>query len=397
METWSFPDTPERIWNSLEPARQDKIVRFCATSPLVRNFKPLIEYLAERRHTREQTILRWPSSKFETAIRGMMRGNRETSMVLAAYVFEGCVGIASAVEGCADQIAPDEDGPLCPEALESLVAVLLNSFPHEDVQISMQVRYTMGSRRWTRLPEIDFARVEQQMQEIKERQGAGDDIDDDLEEEIDDELDEEIGEEIGSDSENQTRDEDEDEEERDQENARGTIDPDLGKAHGHPAGEPAPPPVVFDAGDSSVRIETLTGRIEELRTRFQEISAQYSAFAAEFANGVIPNLEAEPDPYELQDAFGEVADAIETLLTALKLPGFSEPPASLSVLDQAIEDIEREYSFRENSRKQMDAACRTLDTILALRSKDGRELPGLAACQHDATDLRSKILQHSGP
>jgi hypothetical protein len=141
----------------------------------------------------------------------------------------------------------------------------------------------------------------------------------------------------------------------------------------------------------------LTGRIEDLRTRFAEISAQYSSFASDFANGVIPNLEGEPDPYELQDEFGEVADAIETLLTVLKLPGFSEPPASLSVFDQAMQDIQREFSFRENSRKQMDAACRILDIILALRSKDGRELPGLATCQHDATDLRSKILQHSGP
>jgi hypothetical protein len=363
LETWTFPDTPERIWNSLKPARQDKIVRFCATSPHVRNFKPLIEYLAERRHTREQTILKWPSSKFETAIRGMMRGNYETSMVLAAYVFEGREKITSAIETCADRLDIDEDGTPRPESLEGAVASLLKVFPHDEVQLCLQVHYAMGRRQlWMHLPEIDFARVEQHMQEPDEQPETEDEI----------------------------------EEEMDEEN-EGEIDSEVSEAQGQAAGETPPAPVVSGSDDSALRLQTLTGRIEDLRTRFAEISAQYSSFASDFANGVIPNLEGEPDPYELQDEFGEVADAIETLLTVLKLPGFSEPPASLSVFDQAMQDIQREFSFRENSRKQMDAACRILDIILALRSKDGRELPGLATCQHDATDLRSKILQHSGP
>ena len=155
----------------------------------------------------------------------------------------------------------------------------------------------MGRRQlWMHLPEIDFARVEQHMQEPDEQPETEDEI----------------------------------EEEMDEEN-EGEIDSEVSEAQGQAAGETPPAPVVSGSDDSALRLQTLTGRIEDLRTRFAEMSAQYSSFASDFANGVVPNIEGEPDPYELQDEFGEVADAIETLLTVLKLPGFSEPPASLSV------------------------------------------------------------------
>ncbi len=152
METWSFPDTPERIWNNLDSARQNRVISICATSPQVRNFRPLIENLADRRHTREQTIVKSPSSKFEVAIQGMMRANHETGLVLGAYIFEGCGKMSSAIKACVDRLGTDEDGTLSPEALEDAVATLLQVFPQDDVQLSLQVRYSMNPRLWARLP-----------------------------------------------------------------------------------------------------------------------------------------------------------------------------------------------------------------------------------------------------
>lgn len=364
MEAWSFPETPKLIWDSLSSRRQERIINFCATCAQVKRFKPLLEALSERRHTREQTILKWPTEKFEGALRNMC-SNGGISVVLAAFVLEGCSKLSLAIRAVAAQSDRDEDGYLSTENLETGVASLLSLFPPEDVQLCMQMYRVIKPRLWAHLPEMDFARIEQKMLEAKDT----DEADDGDEVEENDDMDDDCCENSGEDQ----------------------VDPDK------PEFEAGHVSIVIDPDNLLLTVETLTTRIGELRTQFAKISTQYSEFAIEFANGVIPELDEEPDPFDLQNNFAEVAAAIQSVMVRLAIPSFVEPPASLSVLDQASQDIQRVLSARENSRKQVEDACHLLDAILSLRSKDGRELPGLASCHHGATDLRARILQDSGP
>ena len=160
--------------------------------------------------------------------------------------------------------------------------------------------------------------------------------------------------------------------------------------------EPVPQPTA-NQDDLPVTIQTIADRLGDLRNQFAEIAAAYSTLAKEFAGGVIPDPSFDPDVSGLKSEFTEVVNVIQFFMAELEIPGFAEPPASLTVLDQAVQEIRRVQSLRESSRKQIEAACQILDTVLSLRSKEGRELPGLDACRLGATDLKAKIQQNSGP
>ena len=352
MEPWSFPDTPDRVWNSLESSYQDKIIHTCATSTLIkRTFKPLMEAVADLRHTREQTIRKWPAQRLENAIRELCT-NGGITRVLAAFTIEGCGRLSEEVATITERFPQDEDGSLIPETLETAIASLLRSFSLDDVRLTMQMNHLMSAHKlWARLPELDFARIEQKMLELGNEEDK-DDEEDGLDELGDEDLD---GEEVDSEFE----------------------------------------PILIHPDNLPLTLEILTVRIGTLRSHFDEISAQYSSFARDFSNGAIPDLDDNPDPFELRDRLDEVAKAIQAVMAELKLPGFAEPPASLSVIDQAIEDIRRILSHLDSSRKQIEAACRVLDAILSLKSKDGRELAGLQSCRQGAADLRARIEQSS--
>jgi AAA domain len=355
LKAWSFPETPERLWNSLDSTRQNQILHLCATCTRIKRFKPLIECLSERRRTREQTILKWPAYKFEAALREISSSG-EVRVIFGAFVLEGCEKLSIAMRIARDRMPTEEDGSLSIDGMEIGIAGLLRLFPFEDVQLCVQVGYQFSPRLWAHLPEMDFGRIEQHMQEIEDLP-EGDDGGDD-----DDDMDEDG---CGPD----------------------VPDSDSGRL-----------PIVIHPENLLLTIEILTARIGDLKTHFAEISAHYLSFATDLANGIIPDLEApEHDPFDLECELGEVANAIQAMMAELEIPSFAEPPASLSVIDQAMQDIERVLIVREKSRRQVEAACNILDAVLSLRSEDGRALPGLASCHHGAIDLRAKIVQHSGP
>lgn len=352
MNAWNFPATGERLWNSLDSDRQDQIIASCAKFTRAKKCKPILDSIAEKLHTREQTILKWPIEKFVAVLNEMSR-NGEAKLLLWAFVWKVDEELLKEIWDYITGSDIDEDGSVRTEALEKGIAALLNAYPPEDVQLNMQIRYVIDPHLWAHLPEIDVTRIEQL---ILEHQG------------FEESKDLEYGSE-------------EDETEADK--------PESGS-------EPIPQPTA-NRDDLPVTIQSISNRIGELRSQFAEIASAYSTLAVDFAGGVIPDPSFAPDVSGLKSAFAEVVEVIQSSMAELELPGFSEPPASLMVLDQAIHEIERVRRLRESSRRQIEAAYQILDTVLSLRSKEGRELPGLDACRLGAADLRAKIQQNSEP
>jgi len=352
LEAWSFPTTAERLWNSLDSDRQDKIITSCANFTRGKKCKPILESIAERLHTREQTLLKWPIEKFEAVIKEMSRRG-EANLVLQAFVWKVDEALLEDVRHHVPRTEIDEDGSLRAEILEKGIAALLKVHPLENVQLNMQMWYVVDPHLLAHLPEMDFARIGQLM------------IEEEASEECDD-LD------IGS-GENETE----------------ANEPEFDR-------ERVPQPTT-NQDDLLGSIQFIMDRVGDLRNQFTGIAAAFSKLAMEYASGVIPDPSFDPDVSGLKSEFVEVTKTIESLMVELEIPGFVEPPASLTVIDHAIQEIRRVQSLRESSRKQIEAACQLLQTVLSLKSRDGRELPGLDACRLGAANLRAKIQQNSGP
>ena len=352
MEAWSFPTTTERLWNSLDSGRQDQIIASCASVTRANKCKRLLESIAERRHTREHTLLKWPIEKFEAVLKEMSRSG-EAKLVLWTFVWKVNESVLKDAGGLIPRTEIDEDGSLRTEVLERGVAALLKIHPLENVQLNMQLWYVVEPHLWAHLPEMDFARIEQLMSGKEEFEDY-----DSLED-------------------------------GDEEDETEADEPE-------PESEPVPQSASNQV-DSLVTIQSITDRLGDLRNQFVEIATGYSTLANEFAVGLIPDPSFDPDVSGLKSEFAEVVKSMQSFMAGLEIPGFAEPPASLTVLEQAVHEIRRVQSLRESSRKQIDAACQILDTVLSLRSKEGRELPGLDTCRLGATDLEAKIRQSGGP
>ena len=334
MEVWSFPTTAERLWNSLDSDRQNQIIASCANVTRANKCKPILEFIAEKRHTREQTLLRWPIERFETAIKEMSRS--EAKRVLWGFVWKANEALAEDVRDHIPRTVVDVDGSLRTGILEEGIAALLKVHPLENIQLHMQTWYVFDPHLCAHLPEIDFARIEQLMSEDKSE--ASDDV------EIGDEEDESESNEPESDW------------------------------------ERVPQPTT-NQDDQTEPIQSITDRLGDLRKQFAEIAESFSTLAMEYAAGVIPDSSFDPNVSSMKSEFAEVAKVIQSIMVELEIPAFVEPPASLTVLDQAILEIRRVQSLRESSRHQIEDACQILHTILSLRSKEGREVPGLDACR----------------
>jgi hypothetical protein len=276
----------------------------------------------------------------------------EAKRVLWGFVWKANEALAEDVRDHIPRTVVDVDGSLRTGILEEGIAALLKVHPLENIQLHMQTWYVFDPHLCAHLPEIDFARIEQLMSEDKSE--ASDDV------EIGDEEDESESNEPESDW------------------------------------ERVPQPTT-NQDDQTEPIQSITDRLGDLRKQFAEIAESFSTLAMEYAAGVIPDSSFDPNVSSMKSEFAEVAKVIQSIMVELEIPAFVEPPASLTVLDQAILEIRRVQSLRESSRHQIEDACQILHTILSLRSKEGREVPGLDACRLGAADLRAKIQRNSGP
>ncbi|WP_157467024.1 AAA family ATPase [Edaphobacter aggregans] len=351
MEAWSFPTTAERLWNSLDSDRQEQIIASCANVTRAKKCKPILELIAEKRHTREQTLLKWPIERFEAAIKEMSRS--EAKLILWAFVSKANEALPEDVREHIPRTEIDEGGSLRTDTLEEGIGALLKVHPLENVQLYMQMWYVFDPHLCAHLPEMDFARIKQLMLE-EEKSGESDNI--------------EIG---------------------DEEDETETGEPESDW-------ERVPQPTT-NQGDQTETIQSITDRLGDLRKQFAEIAEAFSTLAMEYAVGVIPDPSFDPNVSAIKSEFAEVAKVIQSIMVELEIPAFVEPPASLTVLDQAILEIRRVQNLRESSRHQIEDACQILHTVLSLRSKEGRDVPGLDACRLGAADLRAKIQQNSGP
>jgi hypothetical protein len=347
LEVWSFPTTAERLWDSLDSDRQDQIIASCTNFTRARQCKPILESIAKRLRTRENSILKWPIEKFNVVLKEMSRSG-EAKLLLWTFVWKVDEALREDISSYIPRTQIDEEGSLRTEALEAGIAALLKVHSPEDVQLSMQIWYVVDRHQWAHLPKIDFARIEQLMLDEEDCKEY-DDLEDGVEV---------------------------DENEADGPESDGDTVP---------------------LDRPSVTIQSIADRLGDLRGQFAEIAKAYSTIAMDFAGGVIPDPSFDPDVSSLKSEFAEIIKVLQEFMAELEIPGFAEPPASLTVLDQAVQEIRQVQSARENSRKQTEVACQILDTILAFRSKEGRELPGLDACRQGAADLRAKIRQNNAP
>ena len=301
----------------------------CAEKSKANKFMRIIGPIAEKLHTREQTVLKWQASLIASHLKSLCDNAENIDTVLNIYFRMSKVELFVDMREHLEDCELDENDALLPEELEGCIADLLLEYALEDVRLGTQIMYLSELDLWANLPAVDFDGIEEILEERR---------------------------------------------------SESSVDLDEDETH-----------------EEEETIEELTAQLGELRELFSQSSAELATAAQALADGIVPESGAARTSVGARREFQRLASVISKRMTAAGLEEFLEPPASLAVLESAITEIKRTELARDDARKQIAGALRTLEMVVSLASKDGREFTALDCCRRDAADLRARVLKNELP
>jgi hypothetical protein len=161
VESWDFPSSWFELWESLNPATKDRIVNAYAEYAKVNRASELVYPIAQKLHTREQTVLRWPVQKLVTHVRGLCDSDTTTVLaVLVVYFEHSRRNLRDEWDALLDEDERDEQGVFVVEELEACIAELLRDNTLDDVRLFTQFLHLIEKDAWVHISEVDFATIE---------------------------------------------------------------------------------------------------------------------------------------------------------------------------------------------------------------------------------------------
>lgn len=345
MESWSFPNSWKELWNSILEVQKDRILHACAARARSKNVPALISPIAEKLHTREQTVTRFSNEKVASHLRAFC-DNGATDVLrplFGLYMLE----IAPGIFDLANEIVSDcddDNGVFDPEDLEVGIADALRNHPLEDVRQLAQFLSLYDPRGWSRSSELDFNEIENMVNEDDDDLGG--------EEEVE----------------------------------------------GIEAIEEGEQCEILDQPESEAETtEMLAAKVDALRAALTAAAATLNQSAGLLSEGVLPERSTDINIHALRRNYVRLRALVTVRMMAMGMESIADAPATVGVLESAIDQIRKIEKRREEGRREIEAVLHTLEIVLSLSDPEGYDLPSLANCRQGAADLRAKVAQIDGP
>ncbi len=129
-----------------------------------------------------------------------------------------------------------------------------------------------------------------------------------------------------------------------------------------------------------------------MRGTFKAAAELFEDAASKLSLGVLPDADLERSVSEVRVKHEEFSRVLTALAERMGLePPTADSPNSFSDFEKLITGIEAAQKALDDRRRKLQEVCSTLDLVLKLERKDGREFPSLRHCQDAARMLQNQF------